>query len=338
MTTESLERIEYLQQLLDSTLESFDSTQKLLDVNEQLLRSVNNTTEGPSSAEIQDVKKKFILDSFKINKTQKEIKDWENRCREEVIDKETSEYNETLSKISRINLKIGQESQTYEALSDSIALPRFIISRRTLETFNDESLLKIARGEEDELPRNVLLSDLFSLDNSSAMPLPDFKRISQLINIEYRLRLEKRLKLELLTLIKQNLDNENRAWTNNLSYLNQFMIKSLPEAIAEVEKIKSEQADSKLGEEQLESDSLDEEDVEIQEDEREQEVIHEHDMEDEHEETEEDGMVKDSDEEDQVISQDNNDHVEEYNNDDVDNSHDEDEDDSHDDDEMLLDH
>lgn len=338
MTAESLERIESLQNLLDSTLETFDSAKKLLDINEQLLKSVNSSENAPSSSELQQVKKNFILDSFKINKAQKELKDWENDCRNRVIDTETVEYNETLGKISSINLKIGQESYTYEALSGSIALPKFIISRRTLETLNDESLLKIAQAGRDQLPRHVQLSDLFSLDSSSALPTPDFKRISQLINIEYRMRLEKRLKLELLTLIKQKLDNENRSWTKNLSYLNNFINKSVPEAIAEVEKIKSEENDTKLKKEQLESDeSLDEEEVEIQEVEREEEegeqeeVIHGHNIEIEEEnvdddDDDDDGHAKGSDVEDLVVSQ-----VESHENEPVEEVDD-------DDDDMLIDH
>ena len=63
--------------------------------------------------------------------------------------------------------------------------------------------------------------------------------------------------------------------------MNNFINKSVPEAIAEVEKIKSEENDTKLKKEQLESDeSLDEEEVEIQEVEREEEeVIHGHNIE-----------------------------------------------------------
>ena len=57
MTAESLERIESLQNLLDSTLETFDSTKKLLDINEQLLKSVNSSENAPSSSELQQVKK-----------------------------------------------------------------------------------------------------------------------------------------------------------------------------------------------------------------------------------------------------------------------------------------
>lgn len=57
MTAESLERIESLQNLLDSTLETFDSAKKLLDINEQLLKSVNSSENAPSSSELQQVKR-----------------------------------------------------------------------------------------------------------------------------------------------------------------------------------------------------------------------------------------------------------------------------------------
>ena len=92
--------------------------------------------------------------------------------------------------------------------------------------------------------------------------------INQLINIEYRLRLEKRIQLELLTLIKQKLNSENREWAKNLDSLDRFITQSIPEAISQVERIKAQELDARSKKIEQESDSLDDEESEIQDVER----------------------------------------------------------------------
>ena len=82
--------------------------------------------------------------------------------------------------------------------------------------------------------------------------------INQLINIEYRLRLEKQIQLELLTLIKQKLNSENREWAKNLDSLDRFITQSIPEAISQVERIKAQELDAR-SKRLNRSDSLDDE-------------------------------------------------------------------------------
>lgn len=274
MTSEAQTRIEALQQELDSTRDTFITVQELLDADDQIIQACINGDKPTleSTPEFQLLQKRFILDSFKINKAHRNYKDWERDCKTRLIENDVVQYNEILGKMSRVNLAINKAAAIYEKLSTSVILPNFLISRKTLEKFNDESLIEVARKSNkdgnDQLPRNVQLKQLFSLEASSTLPLPEFKVINQLINIEYRLRLEKRLQLELLTLIKQKLNSENREWARNLDSMNKFITQSIPEAVSQVERIKAQELDAKSKKLEQESDSLDDEESEIQDVER----------------------------------------------------------------------
>ena len=48
--------------------------------------------------------------------------------------------------MSRVNLAINKAAAIYEKLSTSVTLPNFLISRKTLEKFNDESLIEVAKN------------------------------------------------------------------------------------------------------------------------------------------------------------------------------------------------
>ena len=257
MSTDAQTRIEALQQELESTRETFITARELLDADDQTIQAYISQDQSSleSTPESLLLQKKFILDSFKINKAHKNYKDWERDCKKHLIENDVVQYNEILGKMSRVNLAINKAAAIYEKLSTSVTLPNFLISRKTLEKSNKDG--------NDQLPRNVQLKQLFSLEASSTLPLPEFKVINQLINIEYRLRLEKRIQLELLTLIKQKLNSENREWAKNLDSLDRFITQSIPEAISQVERIKARELDAKSKKIEQESDSLDEEDLEL---------------------------------------------------------------------------
>ncbi|KGU18289.1 hypothetical protein MG7_06198 [Candida albicans P34048] len=274
MSTDAQTRIEALQQDLESTRETFITARELLDADDQTIQAYISQDQSSleSTPESSLLQKKFILDSFKINKAHKNYKDWERDCKKHLIENDVVQYNEILGKMSRVNLAINKAAAIYEKLSTSVTLPNFLISRKTLEKFNDESLIEVAKKSNkdgnDQLPRNVQLKQLFSLEASSTLPLPEFKVINQLINIEYRLRLEKRIQLELLTLIKQKLNSENREWAKNLDSLDRFITQSIPEAISQVERIKAQELDARSKKIEQESDSSDDEESEIQDVER----------------------------------------------------------------------
>lgn len=264
------ETIDFLQRELEKSIESFGSAYELLQCNDQLM---NNATD----LNLQGIKKKFILDSFKVSKIHKDYREWEHEQKERFIGNDIKEYNRMTGKMFRVNDSLEKSTEKFEKLSSSVRLPEFELSIKTLQLYGDESLLESCKDKNGEYPRSVKLNQLFSLEKASSLPFPDYKIINQLINLEYRLRIERRLKYEVLKLIKNQILVENSRWTTRNNYLEGFFNKRLPEAIEEVEKIKNES----MKEHELSSASS--------EDEREEDLdenLHEEDEEEEEEDDE----------------------------------------------------
>ena len=145
MSTDA-QTIEALQQELESTRETFITARELLDADDQTIQAyISQDQSLESTPESLLLQKKFILDSFKINKAHKNYKDWERDCKKHLIENDVVQYNEILGKMSRVNLAINKAA-IYEKLSTSVTLPNFLISRKTLEKFNDESLIEVAKN------------------------------------------------------------------------------------------------------------------------------------------------------------------------------------------------
>ncbi|KAG7661581.1 uncharacterized protein J8A68_004848 [[Candida] subhashii] len=283
------ERVDLLQSELERSIETFDSAYELLQFNEQLIN--NDNKEG-----LQAIKKKFILDSFKVNKTYKDYKQWEFEQKQTFIENDIQEYNKMLGKMFRVNDNLETLNEDFENLSSSVRLPSFKFSIKTLELYGNESLLNsIVKDSQGEYPRIVKLDQMFSLDPSSSLPFPDYKVINQLINLEYRLRIERRLKYEVLKLIKNQILVENSRWTTRNNYLDDFLNKQLAGAIEEVDKIKNET----VKERDISSESSEDEEVEEEE---ESEIIREIEQETErHDQHREDDHDHDHEDEIEII-------------------------------------
>ena len=76
MSTDAQTRIEALQQELESTRETFITARELLDADDQTIQAYISQDQSSleSTPESLLLQKKFILDSFKINKAHKIIK------------------------------------------------------------------------------------------------------------------------------------------------------------------------------------------------------------------------------------------------------------------------
>ena len=251
-SVESTQRIELLLSSLERNLETFKSVHDVLNLSKNLLQS--ESTSNPAQNRL--TKRNYIVDSFKLDKSHKEFKNWESETRLGFIQDDLVNYNQVVAKIAKINQKLNESSNTYEALAKTIQIPDFTVSIKTLEKYGDEKLLEL--GKLYGTP-NIQLVQLFSLNTESANKLfPEFSIIQDLINIEYRLRIEKRVHLEILTLMKNKIQTQNRTWTVRDNQLKDFLDIKVQQMIKTVEEANAE--DSKAREEEEEDE--DEDDVE----------------------------------------------------------------------------
>ncbi|KAK6453844.1 uncharacterized protein RJT20DRAFT_143194 [Scheffersomyces xylosifermentans] len=262
--------IETLQVSLQETLSSYDSAHELLQLNGEI---INET--GPLSQDRihtgQSLKKKFILDSFKVSKVQKEYKEWEHSQTDSFIKNEITAYNKTVSESARLNIKIDTLTEQFEELNSTVHLPRFTFSIQTLLKFGDEKLLEYLEKDEDgEYPSTVEVDQLFSVDSKSNLPFPDYKVFYDLVNLEYRLRAEKRIKYEILVLIRNQIALNNTKWATRDNYLSDFLKKQIPTVIGEIESIKTSEAENKEESEESEDEQEEIIEQEIEEEEEEE--------------------------------------------------------------------
>lgn len=205
-----------------------------------------------------DLRKQFVMDSFHVNRFHKSYRAWDNIRREEFIDKEIASYNQKLGVVTRLNYETEKLVREYGKASDTIKLPEFSFSIHTIKQYDEGRLL-----QELGIDESVLLVDinqLFSLELGGALPNPDLKVIQDLLNIEFRLRIERKIKYELLLLVKQLLTSKNKKWAVRDQSLNEFMRK-LAGVTEEVESIrKSEKEDLGWADEEFLDEDMDEED------------------------------------------------------------------------------
>lgn len=245
MTTEDQTEIEQLQLSLLQTIETFQSANKLLELNKELLSNDQLLTEKLN--DIKRLQREFLLDSFRVNRFHKGYKEWENKSKDIFIENEIKGYNNKLGQMSRLNFETEKLDKEYEALRDTVKLPTCQLSIQTVKLYNGGSLLQyIEKNAEGEYPLTVDISELFSLDSNSSLPPPDFNVFNRLLNIEYKLRIQRKVKYEILLSVKQQLTAKNKKWSSRDSELNYFMTRKLVDIMNEVEKVrKSEYEDLK---------------------------------------------------------------------------------------------
>lgn len=94
MTTEDQTEIEQLQLSLLQTIETFQSANKLLELNKELLSNDQLLTEKLN--DIKRLQREFLLDSFRVNRFHKGYKEWENKSKDIFIENEIKGYNNKL--------------------------------------------------------------------------------------------------------------------------------------------------------------------------------------------------------------------------------------------------
>ncbi|CAI5756090.1 unnamed protein product [Candida verbasci] len=220
---------------LENTLDAFDSARELIHLNNSILISNENLIN------LKAIKKKYILDSFIISRFQKEFKEFQYDEKLETMDMKNFDYNKIVGEISRLNTKLDTSFTDFEKLSRQVKIPQFKISVETLTHLNDAELLKIAQNSISEnTDKNVELNQLFSLKEDAVLPFIDYSRINKVINLEFRLRLRKRLNYELLTFLKNQLQYENKLWIQREQSLSEFLTKPLADTLTQVERIINE--------------------------------------------------------------------------------------------------
>lgn len=245
MTTDQSDSIDILQQSLEQTADTFGSAAKLLRLNKEISNYENLLQEKVN--ESKKLQKEFILDSFHVNRLHKSYKDWENKENDAFMGGEIKGYNYKLGKMSRLNFETEKLDKEYEGLREKVKLPACLLSIRTIKKYNDGALLRyILKNADGEFPSSIDISELFSLDPQSELPPPDFKVFNRLLNIEFRLRIQRKVKYEILLSVKQQLTAKNKKWSSRDSDLNYFMTTKLADIMSEVEKVrKSEYEDLK---------------------------------------------------------------------------------------------
>lgn len=209
--------------------------------------------------------KQFIMDSFKVNRAITTFKEWENSHTEDLFAEEFPKYTATQSELSRSSNICYQYLSENELLSESVKLPSFQFSYEALLRLGDDSLL--SRFSDSSSP--VHLSSLYSVTGKSNLPFPNEAVITKVINTEYRIRSEKRLKYDFTQAVKNQITSNNNKWLHRFNNLHNFLSEKLPTAINDVELIKSElEGDTKEeaddDDDDMEDDNDDDDDVEVQ--------------------------------------------------------------------------
>ncbi|EDK44912.1 hypothetical protein LELG_03091 [Lodderomyces elongisporus NRRL YB-4239] len=261
--SEGHDRIDAVQNNLTRCLDSFASAWKLMDVNKNLAFG----DEKNELELLQTIKRAFILDSFKLSKYQKDYKDWESDAREEFINNDVVDYNSVVGKISKVNQKLESSSTLYEQLSSGIKIPEFVVSKKTLEKFGNQDLIEIANRHPEN---NFKLSQLFSLNpNQAGTLVPEFDIVHDLINLEFRLRIEKRIQLEILASMKNKLQSMNSTWVVRDDNLKDFLNHKVAKVVEQVTQVRAEiekEKNDEVGEEEEEEEEEREAEVDIDDD------------------------------------------------------------------------
>ncbi|KAI3402310.2 hypothetical protein KGF56_004880 [Candida oxycetoniae] len=265
--TEALERIDTLENNLRWNLETFKPAYEFLQLNQKLISREDVVNAG----EMQIIKRNFIIDTFKLGKVHKEYKDWEQETRTEFAANDIFKYNKVIAQIARINQKLDITSKNYENLSSGIKIPDFAVGMESLRKLGNQQLIDIATKYQED---NLKLTQLFSLDpNESNLIFPEFEIMRKLINIEFGLRIEKRVQLEILVSLREHIKSSNRVWKERDSLLKNFLENEFPEVVKGVVKVNAE-VSSKIrephDEEEKEEEEEEEEEEEVEEEEEEE--------------------------------------------------------------------
>ncbi|KAL7666249.1 hypothetical protein ABC855_g1843 [[Candida] zeylanoides] len=201
-------------------MSSFDSAERLL-----------------ADAGNAQLRKEFVLDSVRIHRFHKSYKAWEAQQRAEYIDTQIAAYNKKVAQVARAGFETDQLRSQYLELARQITLPHFRLAVQSVAQFDHGRLMpSVPAGCTD-----VALDDIFTLAADGSLAPPHLETLQELLDIEFRLRVERRLKYEFLQEVKQQLAARNKKWAARDAALAEFM-QRLAEVADEVARIREGEA------------------------------------------------------------------------------------------------
>lgn len=227
MTTED-SQIEQLQESLRKAIKTAESAYSLLNT---ATDRIQNTDDNPVID--QGVLKAYILDSYLASNSVKNYKEW---TQENVPS--NVPYNKTTGEMSRLNNDINVLTSEYDNLKKNggISLPDFTLSKQTLIEFGDEEILRRIGDS-----KTVKIDEIFSVEGNLTLPFPDYALFNQLANIEFKIKVQKKVQYEILNQLKNQILAENNKWLLREQELNDFFENKLPAVIEKVQGIKADE-------------------------------------------------------------------------------------------------
>lgn len=201
----------------ENTLQSKIDT--LLTTNDSISQLLQQPTEA--------LQRQLILDSFMISQFNRELKDLKS-----TIHEDSFPYNKKLSLMFKHSNELEIIMKEYEQKSKMVKLPDLKISSITLKQY-DETL------ETDE--KNINIKDFFTVDKSIDKPVLDFDAFKKLLNLEYRNRIERMVKYQILLNIKSDIDKDKDKWSKRNVELEKFLQKDVEKVIKTVENIRNDE-------------------------------------------------------------------------------------------------
>lgn len=197
-------------------MSSFDSAERLL-----------------ADAGNAQLRKAFVLDSVRIHRFHKSYKAWEAQQRAEYVDTQIAAYNQKVGQVARVGFETDQLRTQYLELARQITLPHFRLAVELVAQFDHGRLMpNVPAGCTD-----VALDQIFTLEANGNLAQPNLETMQKLLDIEFRLRVERRMKYEFLQEVKQQLAARNTKWAARDAALAEFM-QRLTEVAGEVERIR----------------------------------------------------------------------------------------------------
>ncbi|CCE73048.1 Piso0_000059 [Millerozyma farinosa CBS 7064] len=250
----SEEKFKQFRESLDSLEETMSSAKELLEFNNRLIKE----SDLSASNEIAVVQKKFLLDSFKASKVHSDYKRWQSEKKDAFIRDDVRSYNEKLGIMARVKYDIEKLDEDKGRLRKKVSFPDFDFSINTLKKYEDGYLLKFLKTDDNgNYPSSVDIKDIFTLDDNKDIPQLEYHVFKKLLNIEYRHRVEAKLKYELLLSVKQQLTMKNKRWSTRDSELDYFMSKTLASVISDAQNIRKNEYDDLKDFDEYENSDLD---------------------------------------------------------------------------------
>ncbi|KAG7195928.1 uncharacterized protein KQ657_002314 [Scheffersomyces spartinae] len=191
-------------------------------------------------------RKKYILDTLAVTRWHKKVLKHQRDVTEQTISTEIGSYNKTLGKAARSNQQLEMRKEEYETLKASVSIPLFLLSLETVSGGRgNEIISKLSKDVDIPIGGHsvgVDIAKLFSIEKTATgHQRIDYGAFQELVELEYRSRLRKRIKLELLSLMISRIENNNKKWMGRERSLAVFM-RRLKEMAREVESIKTSES------------------------------------------------------------------------------------------------